>query len=141
MLSIFSRGKSRQQESHIRNLLLMANSDNNISKSEIQVIYDIGIEKGLNTEEIKDIIRDDSEKKLITPENVEDKFEQLYDLVLVMLADGIIEEDEIEFCTNVAEKFGFRKTIAALLIIYITEYRQKGLEKYAIYTLCRDLLE
>lgn len=133
-------GKGNQQESHLRNLILMANSDNSISKSEIEAIYEIGIKRGISRDRIKSILRDTKEIELFIPDNGHDKFEQIYDLVIVMLADGVIEDYEMNFCTNIANKFGFRKTISALIVIRITQGIKEKLSKKQIKELCKDYL-
>ena len=139
MLSIFQSSRIEEQESHIRNLILMANSDNNISKSEVEVIFNIGIEKGISQSKIKDILRDSTERELYIPESSHEKFEHVLDLVRVMLADGVIEDFEVKFCTDITVKFGFRKTIAALLILKMTKGLEDKLTQRAIEISCRDL--
>jgi hypothetical protein len=99
----------------------MAKSDHSIDQSELEVTYKIGLHRNFTESEIKDLLRNNDRHKLIIPENDQDKFEQLYDLILVMMADGIIEDDEMEFCIDFGNKLGLRKTRAALLIIEIVE--------------------
>ena len=118
----------------------MANSDNNISKSEVEVIFNIGIEKGISQSKIKDILRDSTERELYIPESNHEKFEHVLDLVRVMLADGVIEDFEVKFCTDITVKFGFRKTIAALLILRMTKGLDTKLSQKEIEATCKDLL-
>lgn len=140
MLSIFQSKKVQEQESHIRNLILMANSDNSISKSEVETIFQIGIEQGISQNKIKEILRDRTEREIYIPETPHEKFEHLNDLVRVMLADGVIEEHEMKFCTDIAVKFGFRKTIAALLVLRMTKGQKDGLTSNQIEGTCEELL-
>ena len=129
----FSKSKFAQNEAHLRNLILMAKSDNSIDQSELEVIYEIGLRRGFTENEIKDLLRNNDRQKLIVPENDQDKFEQLYDLTLVMMADGIIEDDEMDFCIDFGNKLGLRKTRAALLITEIVEGLEKKLDKFDIF--------
>ena len=122
---------------HIKNLVLLANADGDLSQDEVKVIMKIGTQKGMSQEEVRDVIRDTDEQRLNIPKSETDKLDQIYDLVLVMLSDGIIESSEMKFCTLTAEKFGFRKTIAALLVIYMSEYAQKDLSKEETISLCK----
>ena len=57
-------------ESHIRNLILMAKSDNYIDHRELDVIYTIGEEKGFSREEIEYFLIDDSQFELIQPQEI-----------------------------------------------------------------------
>ena len=46
---------------HIKNLVLLANSDGDIKRSELRVILKIGADKGLTHEEVSSVIRDTEE--------------------------------------------------------------------------------
>jgi uncharacterized membrane protein YebE (DUF533 family) len=131
--SFFGKSKYAQNEAHLRNLILMAKSDNSIDQSELEVIYKIGIHRNFTENEIKDLLRSNDRQKLIVPENDQDKFEQLYDLTLVMMADGVIEDDEMNFCINFGNKLGLRKTNAALLITEIIEGLEDKYDKFDIF--------
>lgn len=134
-MSVLSKGSDF---SHIKNLVLLANADGDLSQDEVKVIMEIGMkDKGMSQSEVRDVISDTEEQRLNIPKSEHEKLEQIYDLVLVMLSDGIIENSEVKFCTEVAEKFGFRKTISALLVIYMSEYAQKELTKEESISLCR----
>ena len=122
---------------HIKNLVLLANADGNLSADEVRVIMKIGLERGMSQEDVRNVIRDTDEQRLNIPKSETEKLEQLYDLVLVMLSDGIIEKSEMSFCTLTAEKFGFRKTISALLVIYMSEYVEKDLSRDETISLCK----
>jgi uncharacterized membrane protein YebE (DUF533 family) len=129
----FGKNKFAQNEAHLRNLILMAKSDNSIDQSELEVIYKIGLHRNFTEDEIKDLLRSNDRQKLIIPENDQDKFEQLYDLTLVMMADGIIEDDEMDFCVNFGNKLGLRKTNSALLITEIVEGLESDFDKFDIF--------
>jgi tellurite resistance protein len=137
MISIFGTNKGEQNESHLKNLILMARSDNDIDKSEVEVIFKIGLERGIPESRVKELLSSKERNELVVPEHDSERFEQLYDLTMVMLADGIIEDDEMEFCTDFAGKLGFRKTISWLLILMILEGIEKGVDKDWIFDRCR----
>ena len=137
MISIFGANKEEQNESHLKNLILMARSDNDIDKSEVEVIFKIGLDRGIGEARVKELLVSKDRIELVVPELDSERFEQLYDLTMVMLADGIIEDDEMEFCTDFAGKLGFRKTISWLLILMILEGIEKGVDKDWIFDRCR----
>lgn len=141
VIPFFGDKKVLQRESHIRNLVLMANADNSISKSELQAIYAIGRERGFGDDEIAEIVKSDEQRNLEIPDSIDEKFEQLFDLTRVMLADGVIEDDEIDFCKEVATKYGFRKTISAILIALITREILNGKSRNQIHTMSLELLK
>ena len=128
-------------ESHIRNLILMAKSDNHMDDRELAVILKIGQEKGFSKDEIEYFIQDDSNFDLIQPTEIIECFEQLYDLGLVMIADGIIEDDEIDFCTDFAEKLGLSSKEANMITFSIAEGLENNFSKYTIYETTKKLLQ
>ena len=140
IFSFLTGSKEAQNEAHLRNLILMARSDNDIDKSEVDVIVNIGIDRGFTEGQIKKMLKNNDRSELFIPDNDHERFDQLYDLTQVMLADGIIEDDEMEYCTNFANKIGFRKTISWLLILLILEGVEKGVDKEWIYHRCKHYL-
>ncbi len=137
MISIFRGNKEEQNESHLKNLILMARSDNDIDKSEVEVIFKIGLDRGITEERVKELLSSKVRSELVVPEHDHERFDQIYDLTMVMLADGIIEDDEMDFCTDFAGKLGFRKTISWLLILMVLEGIEKGVDKDWIFDRCR----
>lgn len=137
LLSFLSTTKESVNESHMRNLILMAKSDNSIDESEVEVIINIGLERGFTQKQIKDMIRNNHDPQIIKPEGDREMFEQLYDLTLVMCADGIIEDDEMEFITNFANEIGFRKTSSAFIVVSILEGMDNNLSVDEIFTKTR----
>ena len=140
MLGFFDNEKIESDESHVRNLILMAKADNSIDKSELEVIFTVGKQRGFSKEEVIECIQDNKRTGLIKPEAVIEKFEQLHDLVLVMLADGVIEDDEMDFIVNFANKLGFRKVTSAFIVTYILEGREHDLSQRQIYNRIKKIL-
>ena len=52
MLGFFDNEKIESDESHVRNLILMAKADNSIDKSELEVIFTVGKQRGFSKEEV-----------------------------------------------------------------------------------------
>ncbi len=112
----------------------MAKSDNTIDETEVEVIIKIGLERGFTQAQVKKMIRNNQDPKIIKPEGEKEMFEQLYDLTLVMCADGIIEEDEMDFVTGFANEIGFRKTSSALIVDTILEGMENGAPRDKIFS-------
>ncbi len=128
-------------ESHIRNLILMAKSDNHVHDKELEVIFRIGKERGFTEQEINGFIEDNSSFKIIQPKEIKECFEQLYNLVLVMMADGIVEDNEMDFCTAFAEKLGLDTKPAIFTVMSIVEGLEDNFTKTTIYQTARKFLE
>lgn len=114
---------------HIVNLLCVAGIDGNISDEERNVIIKIAQNLGLTEDDFDlciDIWKktDESELETVVPENDDDKFEFLKNLVLVMMVDGEIDDNERAYIAGLAEKFGYEgdDAVNKLIDIVYDEY-------------------
>jgi uncharacterized tellurite resistance protein B-like protein len=114
---LFETKKTKNLKSHLANLVAIANSDGDFSVAEKRLIFDIGVKNGLSIDEVKKIIKSDAKSiEFKAPENDAERFEELFDLVSMMQADGEVSEDELSNCIEIAEKLGFRKAITGVLV-------------------------
>lgn len=133
MLTIFESKKVKAEKSHLRNLILLANADGELSKTEADVIFKIGESRGLKKEEITVLFEEELKKEsILVPDNDTERFNQIFDLVTVMLADGKVEDNEIDFCIEVAEGLGFSKAFAGVVVNKIAMGLSNHLDKEAI---------
>lgn len=92
---------SNQLKSHFLRLYQIAFSDDNFDKLELQMMYDFARQRGITESQLKEILINPIADTTI-PESIELKVEYLYDLAKMILADGIITEDEkntlIKYC-------------------------------------------
>lgn len=132
MLELFESKKTKQLKNHIRNLVALSSADGNIDESEKEILIRIGTRKGLKRNEIQRIIDNPGHISFLPATTDDERFEQIYDLVELMLADGIAEDNELHFCVEMAEKLGFRKAVVGVLIRKITLSLLEGLDKETI---------
>lgn len=129
MVTFFESKKVKANREHVKGLVALAKCDNKIAKSEIECIYKIGEKKGLSRTDIYDIIRENYTGKVIIPESIDARFEMLYDMIEVMLADGVIDDQEMDFCVDLAEKLGVRTATCGVLVTKMTSGMQAGVKK------------
>ena len=95
---------------HLNILAQLAKVDGHADDSELKVIRTVGASKNISDVEIERAIEEaDSSTPLPSLEAMEkeEKMELLYNLALVMKADGIIHKEEMKFCLGVIKKLGF----------------------------------
>lgn len=119
---------------HIVNLLCVAGIDGTITDEERNVIINIAENLGLNEDDFDlciDIWKktDESEYETIVPEDDEDKFQYLKDLVLVMMIDGEIDDNERTYIGGLAEQFGYDGDDAVNTLIDIVYKEHSGNEE------------
>jgi len=85
-------------------------------EKEVELLFKIGKRYGLKSRQVQELI-DSSEKfKLVVPDNHNDKMNLLYDLILMVYADDVVDKDEIKFCEEAVEQFGMKKSLVKWLI-------------------------
>ncbi len=142
---LFETRKTKNLKSHLANLVAIANSDGDFSVAEKRLIFDIGVKNGLSIDEVKKIIKSDGKTiEFKAPDNDAERFDELFDLASIMLADGECTEDELSNCIELAEKLGFRKAITGVLVRRIVTLQSssegEGKSKEEIKILCGDFL-
>lgn len=106
---------------HFLNLYSMALADASFDEKEIAVLYKLGEEKGVPRETIDAMLLSPPlPEQIYFPDTVIQKIGCLYDYARMILADGIVHDDEIGMLEKFCAKFKFQEdnvpTIAQLLI-------------------------
>ncbi len=132
MISLFENKTTKKNKNLLKNLVALANADMKLDKAELACIYRIGEQRGLTKDQIKQIVKSQKKHQIIVPEEITEKFEHLYDMVQVMVADGVVEDSEVEFCVDIAGKLGVRTATKGLLVTKITNSVLEGKSKERI---------
>ncbi|HXU27307.1 MAG TPA: hypothetical protein VN698_08755 [Bacteroidia bacterium] len=139
-MDIFNSKKTKGIKSHIANLVAIAQSDGNFSVAEKRLIFEIGQRNGLAISKIKDIIKSTEPIEFKVPKNDSARFDRVYDLVEMVLADGERAEEEMDACIEMAEKLGFRKAITGVLVTKIEKGILQGISREQIKAESADFL-
>ncbi len=132
MFGIFENDEAKKIKTHLTNLGALAKIDGHVDSTELNFIVAIGQKNGLKPEEVKTIVANADALKFEMPKNDSDRFDQIFDLVEMMLADGIVDDNEMDFCIEMATRLGFRKAIVGVLVRKITMGVKDGLSREAI---------
>ena len=133
MIGFFEHQYLSYKKSHLRNLIALAKSDGHFHADEEVMIYKVGEKYGLKDRQIASLINEPVTEEWHLPDTHDQKMEQLYDLMQMVYADGIVRESEIEFCEEIVEKLGFsQKIVPWLLSLFDKGYRPMGEEWTAI---------
>lgn len=144
MIGFFENQYLSYKKSHIKNLLALAKADGHVHEKEEAVIYKIGKRYGLKERQVKAIMESDEKFTVNVPNNHYDKMNVLYDLMLIVFADGVVEKKEVAFCEDVAKQFSLKKEVVKWLLTEVfdkgkapaqdewDEMREYALEKFAL---------
>lgn len=140
LFDIFDGSEKKKRLSHIKNLLILAGRDGEITKDEMDLIFSIAIEKGLSPVEFNRIVERPESVSFYPPNTYKERIDQLIDLVRLMMIDGEIDEGEMIFCKTVAEKLGFNHRIIDKIVNDIIHVVVQGIARdIAIARLLKSL--
>ena len=132
MFGFFENEQTKKVKSHLMNLAALAKADGHIDEREMNFIVAVGKKNGMRADDVRSIVANSGSVNLVLPENDSERFDQIFDLVDMMLADGIVDDHEMDFCIGMAEKLGFRKAIVGVLVRKISMGVRDGLPRQQI---------
>ena len=106
-------------------LYQIAASDGNFSSTELEMLYNYALSRGVSKEELTKILSSPS-GKIEIPSELDKKVEYLYDMAKMVWADGIVEQDEIDTMKKYAKRFGFSRDHLDDIVNYILESVKEG---------------
>ena len=102
------------QKPHIAVLIQLAKIDGTADRTELDLIRQIGSSHNVSDQDVDDAIAEAEASDAIPSLghlSIDDRLELLYNLVLVMKADGIIHRDEMKFCLAIVIKLDFDEEV------------------------------
>ena len=105
---------------HFFNLYCLALSDGYLDFTELQTLYDIGVEHGITPEQINQLVLTANIAPKV-PEDIGEKVECLYDLTRMAWADGKIAQEERDIIKKCVIRYGFLPENAEGIVDYFIE--------------------
>jgi uncharacterized tellurite resistance protein B-like protein len=116
MIGFFEHQYLSYKKNHIKNLLALARSDGSMHEKEERLLFKIGKRYGLKKRQIQELIDSDEKFAVVVPDNHNDKMNLLYDLILMVYADDVIDDHEVKFCEEVVERFGMKRDLVQWML-------------------------
>jgi len=92
-------------------LIQLAKADHDFAVEEREFIKQVAARHKFPEEELEDLMEKEESIESLGALSNEKKREYLVDSILLIMADGKIEPQEITFCQNIAVKLGYHKDI------------------------------
>jgi len=102
VLNYFDHHDKKASKEHFLHLIQVANSDGVVDKSELELLHRMGKHLGFTDPEIDELIQRRDSKTYSPPYEIEKRFHQLYDVVAMALADGVLFKNEINMIKRLA---------------------------------------
>lgn len=116
MIGFFEHQYLSYKKNHIKNLLALAKVDGHVHPKEEALLYKIGKRYGLKDRQVKLLLDDQEKFSLNVPDNHNDRMNLLYDLILMVYADDVVDKHEVEFCEEAVRQFGMKKGLVKWLL-------------------------
>lgn len=136
ILEHFDHQAKKQDKEHFMNLIQVALADGTIDQKEMEMLHRFGRKMGFTDPEIDTLIELASHSVYIPPYELFKRFEQVYDIVKMVLADGVIEDKEMSLATGFTTKLGFTESEIPNLLDMLIRGIKQGLneeELFAVY--------
>jgi uncharacterized tellurite resistance protein B-like protein len=118
--SYFDHPLKKQNIEYFVHLVRIAKADDIISSPELELLHRIGRKLGFTDPEIDNFIETTGKSDYIPPYELSKRFDQVYEIVKMTLADGTIDKNEMRLASGFAMKSGFNDNeipnLLALLI-------------------------
>jgi uncharacterized tellurite resistance protein B-like protein len=108
ILELFRQGKATAK-SHIKNLIEIATADGKFAEEEHDLLVSIASRNGISRARLEEIKSFPGAIVFEVPPNDREKFNQIYDLVHMMIIDKSIHPEEVRLCEIFAGRFGYEK--------------------------------
>lgn len=124
MKDFFAQQVSKLNDNHIKNLIAMAKIDGHLHGDEVKLLYKMVKKYNYDAGKVKELLENDGKITPEVPTLYSQKLGQLYDLVLMMMADNVIDDNELEYCEHMASLYGFRSSLITSMIEYYQQSNQ-----------------
>jgi hypothetical protein len=125
ILEHFDHPIKRQNKEYFVHLVRIAKADDIIIRSEMDLLHRIGRKLGFTDPEIERLVITTGKADYIPPYELSKRFDQLYEIVKMTLADGVIDNHEMRLANSFAVKSGFNENeIPGLLVLLLAGIKQ-----------------
>jgi len=124
-LGLFRQGKI-SAKSHMKNLLEMAWADGEFDQSEKDFLNKLSRKYGVSKRQLDEIRQEKDTIHFIVPEDEDEVFTELFELVQMMVIDEDIDREELRLCILFAKKFGYKHDSCEELVDSIASNIRNG---------------
>lgn len=126
LLEHFDHPDKKQDKEHFIHLIQVALADGKIDETELTALKKLGKHMGLTDPEIDSLLESAKGSVYYPPYELSKRFEQLYGIVKIVLADGRIKENEMLVASRLALKSGFAEAEIPAILSLLIDGIKKG---------------
>ncbi|WP_343680970.1 hypothetical protein [Chryseobacterium arthrosphaerae] len=119
-------------KAHFLRLYQMAICDDDFSALELKMLYKCAEERGISAKNLDETLLNPINLKSLVPQTIEEKVDYLYDLTVMIWADGVVSPNEYIAMQKYVLMFGFLEENATAIVDYLIESVKIGKNKSEI---------
>ena len=125
ILEYFEHHGKKQDKEHFIDLIQIALADGIVDQTELDMLHRFGLRMGFTDIEIDCLIESTRKVDHNPPYELSKRFEQLYNIVKMIWADGVIDKNEMRLANSYATKLAFKENeIPKLLVLLINGIKE-----------------
>jgi len=142
LLENFDHPQKKQNKEYFVHLVRIAKADDVVSQNELELLVRIGKNLGFTNPEIDKLIESTGKFDYVPPYELSKRFNQLYEIVKMTLADGVIDNSEMRLARGFATISGFTESEIPKLLVLLISGIKNGLDEehlFEVYKKGRNL--
>ena len=136
-LEFSDQSVQKQNIEYFVHLVRIAMADDVVSDPELELLRRTGKKLGFTDLEIKNIIETTGKSDYIPPADLSARFEQVYGIVKMTMADGKIDKNEMRLASNFARKCSFNENEIPKLLLLLIDGAKQGKDDAALFEIYR----
>jgi hypothetical protein len=135
LLEHFDHPDKKQDKEHFRHLVQIALADGKIEEIELKMLHRLGKNMGFTEPEIEDLLESTKNSAYFPPYELAKRFNQLFGMVKIILADGVIDQNEMRLTTGLALKSGFVEGEIPIILDLLIKGIRNGKDEEELFLL------
>lgn len=136
----FDNKDTMQKKSALRNAVAVMLADGKVEPNEVATLGFICKRLGLEPSVLNEIVANPGQIEFVVPQDPTEKVRQLADVVFMMMADGNINQKELDCCRAVALGLGFSASTVVDVILGIAEAIKNGVNRDQTIRVAENIL-
>ncbi|MBU6301987.1 MAG: TerB family tellurite resistance protein [Verrucomicrobia bacterium] len=117
----FESRETKERRSQFKNMISLALIDGEFDDAEREFLQNRGLQLGLSAADVKAVLEHPERVEFVVPKDPEHRIHHLYDLVFMMIVDGELRREEMDFVQTLAVGLGFRPSSVDQVLQEIVE--------------------
>lgn len=126
LMSWFESPAKKAAKTHFATMVAIAAADGQLHPNEMALLRAVAQRIKLSDREVQKVLSNPQKIKFAVPTDGKERVLMLFDMVLMMMADGKIDQREMDFVVMAAGRLGFPSSFVLKLVTGLVDAARKG---------------